>query len=89
MMRRACLLLMLAATAMEAGCLGTGTSVEKEVRQLPPVRLEDAPPQPPTVSADLVNEKNAGDIAQALARELDYDAGNRPAMAANASPVRP
>jgi hypothetical protein len=89
MMRKACLLLMLAATTMGVGCLSTGTPIEKQVRELPPVRLEDAPPPPPIVTADLVNNGNAADMAKALDRDMDYDARSIPTMATNASPSRP
>ncbi|HTU21320.1 MAG TPA: hypothetical protein VMG10_24920 [Gemmataceae bacterium] len=76
MMRKECLLLVLALTG--PGCLSSGTHVEKESRQAPPVRMVETPP--PAVTADQISEANAVDKAQALAREIDYDAGIRPAM---------
>jgi hypothetical protein len=87
MMRKTWLLLLLAATG--PGCLSPGSKVENESRQLPPVRLAEAPPPPPAVTADQITENNTGDIAQALAREMDYDANSRPAMGVNASPLNP
>ena len=74
--------LLLLAALCGPGCLSPGTRVEKESRQLPPVRLTEVPPPPP-VTADQVTESNAADVARALAKEMDGDANNRPAANAN------
>lgn len=78
MIRKGCLLLALALSG--PGCLNSGTHVEKEARQTPPVRMPEAPPPP--LTADQVTETNASESAQALARELDSEAVSRPAAPA-------
>jgi hypothetical protein len=80
MMRKGCLLLVLALSG--PGCLSSGTHVEAESRQAPPVHMTEAPP--PAVTADQVTEANAPDVAQALAREIDYDVNSHPAAPAMA-----
>lgn len=91
MMRKGCLLLLILSGP---GCLSPGSRVEVESRQSPPVRIAPAPPPPAAiVTADQVNENNAGDVVQALNREMDYDANNQrtpPPMATTmANPMRP
>lgn len=86
MMRKACLLLVLAVSG--AGCLSSGSHVETESRRMPPVRMADAPPPPP-VTADQVNENNVADVTQALSKEMDYDVDSRPTMTTNANPSKP
>jgi len=81
MMRTGCLLLVLALSG--PGCLSSGTHAEAESRKTPPVRMTEA--LPPAVTPDQVNEANAADKAQALAHELDYEAGIRPAPPAMAT----
>lgn len=71
MVRRGCLLLLLALTG--PGCLSSGSHVEAESRQAPPVQMVNVPPPPPAVTADQVTEANAAEKVQALARELEYD----------------
>ena len=73
MTRTGYLLLLLALTG--PGCLNSGTHVEAESRKTPPVHMREA--APPAVTPDQVNEANAADQAQALAREMDYEAGIR------------
>lgn len=87
MMRKAWLLLIWAAAG--TGCLSPGTHVEKEAHQTPPVRLADVPPPPPTVNAEQITEGNANEAVRAMAKELDYDAAARPAMAPNANLMKP
>jgi hypothetical protein len=75
MMRKGCLLLLLALVG--PGCLSSGTHVAKEAKQAPPVQMTFAPPPPPpppSVTADQVTEANTTDIVQAMTREMDYDA---------------
>jgi hypothetical protein len=72
--------LLLALALSGPGCLSSGTHVEKEARQTPPVRMPEAPPPP--VTADQVTETNAFDSAQALAREMDSESNSRPAALA-------
>lgn len=74
MMRKGCVLLMLALVG--PGCLSSGTHVAKEAKQAQPVQMTFAPPPPPppTVTPDQVTETNTADIVQAMAREMDYDA---------------
>jgi hypothetical protein len=72
MARTGCLLLVLALTG--PGCLSSGTHVEAESRKTAPLHMTEAPP---AVTPDQVNEANAADQAQALAREMDYEAGIR------------
>jgi hypothetical protein len=83
MMRKGCILLVLALGGM--GCISPGSHVENESRQSPPVRLTEAPPPPPAVTADQVTEANTADIIQAMNREMDYDANSQPAAAAMAT----
>jgi hypothetical protein len=77
MMRKGWLLLILAASGL--GCLSSGPHVDKEAQQAPPVRMAEAPPQPPPITADQVTETNANDIVQAMSREMDYDTVRPPA----------
>lgn len=80
MMRKECLLLVLALTG--PGCLSSGTHGEAK-SQPPPLQMREAPP-PPTITADQVNEANAASIPQALGREMDFEANQlsaAPAMA--------
>lgn len=77
MIRKGCLLLALVLSG--PGCLSSGTHVETEARQMPPVRMPEAPPPPPPITADQVTETNAFESAQALARELDSENNSRPA----------
>jgi hypothetical protein len=76
MMRKGCLLLMLALVG--PGCLSSGSHVAKESKQAQPVQMTIAPPPPPpappSVTADQVNESNVSDVIQAMSREMDYDA---------------
>ena len=85
MMRKAWLLLVLAASG--PGCLSSGTHVETESRRVPPVRMAEAPPPP--VTGDQVTEGNVADITQALSKEMDYDVNSRPTMTTNANPMKP
>lgn len=87
MMRKAWPLLLWAAAGV--GCLSSGTRVEKEARQLPPVRMAEAPPPPPSVSPEQVNEGNANEVVQAMTKEMEFDAAARPTMAPNANLMRP
>ncbi len=84
MMRKGCLLLLLALVG--PGCLSSGSHVAKEAQQAPPVQMTFAPPPPPpppSVTADQVTEANTADIVQAMTREMDYDATIRqPALPA-------
>lgn len=78
MMRKGCVLLLLALVG--PGCLSSGTHVAKASRQAQPVQMTFAPPPPPpppSVTADQVNETNTADIVQAMTREMDYDATMR------------
>ncbi len=78
MMRKGCVLLTLALAG--AGCVSPGTHVEEEARKTPVVQMAPTPPPaPPAVTADQVTEANAAEMAQALARELDHAAIERPA----------
>ena len=89
MTRKGCLLLTLALVG--PGCLSSGSHVAKESKQQPPVQMTfapPAPPPPPVVTADQVNESNAGDVVQAMTRELDYDATIRQPAAAAPMPMR-
>ena len=86
MMRKAWLLLVLAASG--PGCLSSGTHVEAESRRVPPVRMAEAPPPPP-VTGDQVTEGNVADITQALSKEMDYDVNSRPTMTTNANSMKP
>ncbi len=70
MRRKGCLLLALALAG--PGCLSSGAHVAEEVRKTPPVQMAEAPPPPPIVTPDQVTEANAVEMAQALAREMDY-----------------
>jgi|GEM_PF-5837375 hypothetical protein len=87
MMRKGCLLLMLALVG--PGCLSSGSQVAKEKQQAPPVQMIPAPPPPPppppAVTADQVNESNVTDVIQAMTREMDYDATIRQPAASPAS----
>lgn len=74
---KGCLLLVMVLSG--PGCVSPGTHAEDPSRRPPPVRMVEAPPPPPSVTADQVNESNAAEMAQALAREMDYDAKARPA----------
>lgn len=89
MIRKGCLLLVLAVTG--PGCLSPGTHVEAESKKTPPVQMTEAPP--PAITADQVTEVNAASIPQALAREMEYEANNlaaAPAMAAtNGNTTKP
>ena len=98
MTRTGYVLLMLA--LIGPGCLSSGTHVAKESRKAAPVQMTIAPPPPPpappSVTPDQVTESNAPDSAQALAREMDYDANmlQRPAPPAPqammiANPMKP
>jgi hypothetical protein len=91
MMRKGCLLLMLALSGL--GCLSPGSHVEKESRQAPPVRLAEAPPPPPAITADQVTEANAADSVQALSREMDDEINRQSAAAVMATtmanPMKP
>ncbi|MHB1422045.1 MAG: hypothetical protein ACYC3I_02380 [Gemmataceae bacterium] len=84
MVRKGWLLLGLALSGL--GCLSSGTRVEKESRQAPPVRMAEAP-LPPAVTADQVTEANAADIAQALTREMNYDAQSELTAPSTAAPM--
>ncbi|MGH7169410.1 MAG: hypothetical protein ACRELF_16515 [Gemmataceae bacterium] len=81
MMRKGCLLLVLALSG--PGCLSSGTHVEAESRQMPPLRMAEAPP---AVTADQVNEANAASIPQALAREMDYESNGLSPAPTTATP---
>jgi hypothetical protein len=74
MTRTGYVLLMLA--LIGPGCLSSGTHVAKDSRKAAPVQMTIAPPPPPppSVTPDQVTESNAPDSAQALSREMDYDA---------------
>jgi hypothetical protein len=74
MMRKGCLLLMLALVG--PGCLSSGSHVAKEAQQAAPVQMTFAPPppSPPAVTPDQVTESNTADIVQAMTREMDHDA---------------
>jgi hypothetical protein len=82
MMRKSCLLLVLALAG--PGCLNPGAHVAEEARKTPPVQMTEAPPPPPVVTPDQVTEANAVEMAQAVARELDYAANEHPAAPATA-----
>jgi hypothetical protein len=56
--------------------------VEAESRQASPVRLAEAPPAPPAVTADQVTDANVSEIVQALNCEMDYETNNQPATMA-------
>ena len=83
MMRKGAMLLVLALAA--SGCISPGSHVEQEARKTPVVQMTPTPPPqppaPPVVTADQVTEANAAEKAQALAREMDFDANERPAAA--------
>jgi hypothetical protein len=83
MMRKGCLLLVLALSGQ--GCISPGSHVEAESRQTPQVRMTEAPPPPPAVTADQVTDANASEIVQALSREMDYETDNHPAGPAMAT----
>jgi hypothetical protein len=89
MMRKGCLLLVLALGG--SGCLSSGSHVEAEKRQAPPVRMAEAPPPPP-VTGDQVTEANAPQIAQALYQEMERESPTRtvaPTMAMNPGTMTP
>lgn len=91
MMRKGCLLLVLALSG--PGCISPGSHVETESRQSPPVRMTEAPPPPPSITADQVTEANAAEILQGLSREMDFETNSQPATTAGATtmanPVKP
>jgi hypothetical protein len=66
------------------GCLNPGAHVAEEARKTPPVQMTEAPPPPPVITPDQVNEANAVEAAQALSRELDQAANEHPAALATA-----
>jgi hypothetical protein len=81
MTRKSCLLLLLALAG--PGCLNPGAHVEAEARKTPPIQMTEAPPPPPpVVTPDQVTDTNAVEAAQALSRELDQAANERPAALA-------
>lgn len=89
MTRKGCVLLMLALVG--PGCLSSGTHVAKDSRKAAPAQMVIAPPPPPPapppVTADQVTDANASDAAQALGREIDYDATIRPPAAPAPAPM--
>ena len=80
MMRKGCLLLVLALTG--PGCLSSGTHAGARPT---PEQMAEVPP-PPAVTVDQIDEANAAEKAQALNREMDYEAGSPPAAPAMATP---
>lgn len=73
MMRKGCLLLMLALTG--PGCMTPTPKLEDEAKKMPPVQTVEMPPPPPSpvVTPDEVTESNAVEKARALANEMDRD----------------
>jgi hypothetical protein len=68
-MRKTLSALTLMVLLIGAGCI---TGPPTETKTLTPAQV--LPQRPPTVFASQVNENNAHEMAQALARELDFDA---------------
>ncbi len=81
MTRKGCFLLALALAG--SGCISPMTHPDEPAHKTPPVQAAAAPP-PPVVTPDEVTEANAGEKAQALAKELDFAANEHTA----ATPVK-
>lgn len=78
MTRTGCFLLALALAGTGLGCLNPMTHPDDEHKPPPVQAMTTAAPAPPIVTADEVTEVNAVEKAQALAKELDFAANERP-----------
>jgi hypothetical protein len=78
MTRNGCFLLALALAGTGLGCLNPMTHPDDEHKPPPVQAMKPAPAAPPIVTPDEVTEANAVEKAQALAKELDFAANERP-----------
>jgi len=72
-MRRLILVVSLVAAGL-SGCFDMHTFKMNDGSQKDAAKTAQAPPPPPMVRAEEVNDANAHAMAQALSAEMDYDA---------------
>jgi hypothetical protein len=74
-------LFILGGTLLSPGCLSLpdwfGAHKAAMIQEQPALPPLPAPP-PPRVTADMITQENAAQVAKAMQAELDYDAANQP-----------